>query len=319
MDARSSTSSSDRLGAAYLRGLAFLVPLLAIIWAAGLACQRAFPDVNELKYQAMFEPGARQPNVIVGSSVAAYGIDPRYLERPFFNYAFNGAGPAFIRDWYQAFKAQQRPPETVIYSIEWFALKYSADHSRKLQYDAIYFPLPRLAGFLRRGEVSAPALAGRLFPLVSRHEALQNWLFRQESPLEVEYQRYDQGFVPVNSQKDQLTAYLRKYDRYPVDRGILAELQAGLAEMQHDGVRVILVHPPLYAPLVGLHPAEEALLADVAREHRMPFLDYAGSPLAYDRSLFLDDRHLNERGSQAFSRQLARDLGMRRLLPPAAR
>lgn len=323
MDARSSTSSSERsvpLGAAYLRALAFAMPLFALIWAAGLFCTLAFPDVAGLKYQAMFDPGARQANIIVGSSVAGYGIDPRYLERPgssFFNYAYNGGGPEFINQWYKEFKAQQAPPKLVIYSIEWFSLKIGAKGTRKLRYDYKYFPAYRQIDSIYRGHSPVADAVWRMFPLLRNHERLQNWALGQASPLRIEYARYYHGFVPINSSADEMTPYLANYTRAPVDPACLAAFRDGLAEMQRDGARVVIVHPPFYAPVVGAHPTEEALIAAIAREHHVPFLDYAGtlgSSLSHDRSLFVDDRHLNEKGSQCFSRQLARDLRSRALI-----
>lgn len=79
------------------------------------------------KYYELFNNVSNADTLILGSSRAVYGVNPKILEDEgvegsFYNYAFNGARPSYFRSWYHVLKdeANYPIPKTVIYCVDWF-------------------------------------------------------------------------------------------------------------------------------------------------------------------------------------------------------
>lgn len=66
--------------------------------------------------------------LILGSSHAVYGLNPKYLEQAdtgdnrYYNFALNGATPSYYLDWYNGpfTEAGYQTPDTVIFCVDWF-------------------------------------------------------------------------------------------------------------------------------------------------------------------------------------------------------
>jgi len=79
------------------------------------------------QYYELFEQVYAADTLIIGTSHAAHGVHPLYLDeafadRNFFNFALNGATPSYYLKWYDILKkeAEYPLPKTVIWCVDWF-------------------------------------------------------------------------------------------------------------------------------------------------------------------------------------------------------
>ena len=81
------------------------------------------------KFFELFNDVYGADTLIIGSSRAVYGVNPKILENnsdldgySFYNYAFNGARPSYFEKWYNLLRneADYPLPKTVIYCVDWF-------------------------------------------------------------------------------------------------------------------------------------------------------------------------------------------------------
>lgn len=78
------------------------------------------------QFYEMYENMYSADTIIIGTSHAAHGINPLYLEeeipdRSFYNFALNGSNPGYYVDWFKLFeKAEYPQPKTVIFCVDWF-------------------------------------------------------------------------------------------------------------------------------------------------------------------------------------------------------
>jgi len=80
---------------------------------------------------------------------------------------------------------------------------------------------------------------------------------------------------------------------------------------QQSGSRVILVYPPEYFKNFELTRNRAEIIsvfADVASRRGIPFWDFSGNPICWDRSAFFNSQHLNLRGADQFSADFADQL-----------
>lgn len=81
------------------------------------------------KFFELFNDVHSADTLIIGSSRAVYGVNPKILEEnsdldghSFYNFAFNGARPSYFENWYRILKEEAKYPipKTVIYCVDWF-------------------------------------------------------------------------------------------------------------------------------------------------------------------------------------------------------
>ncbi len=79
------------------------------------------------QFYELFNNVYNADTIFIGTSHAAHGINPLYLEesmpdRSFFNFALNGSVPSYYLKWYDIMKneAGYPTPKTVIWCVDWF-------------------------------------------------------------------------------------------------------------------------------------------------------------------------------------------------------
>lgn len=78
------------------------------------------------QFYEMYENMYNADTIIIGTSHAAHGVNPMYLEeeitdRSFYNFGLNGSNPSYYVDWFKLFeKAEYPQPKTVIFCVDWF-------------------------------------------------------------------------------------------------------------------------------------------------------------------------------------------------------
>lgn len=98
---------------------------------------------------------------------------------------------------------------------------------------------------------------------------------------------------------------------YHHDSIVLTMTDNWLRKCQEDSVKVIFVHSPIYIELTNKIDDTAAMWGmyrQLAIKYDIPILDYSHDSICYDTNFFYNSQHLNRRGSELFSRQLANDL-----------
>jgi hypothetical protein len=290
----------------------FLSILLLILIVMNYWMDRELYPHYRRQYEEMFSAKVNADVVILGASHATHGINPRYLESDhlkIFNFALNGAGPLFYLKWYQKiFRPYYRKPWCIVYAVHWSMFDDQVLW-RELEMDSKYFP----AGFLLREFRHMKAVKILLlnrFAFIRERKQLAGRLFGKSNQDVFPVSQYYRGFIPFETK--------RNLDKRDIVNPRNSETQINaferlLDEFQKDGIKVIFVQVPGYLPGRELWNVSEGmrLLHQIAERRHIPFLDYEVekvSAINTDRSLFSDWAHLNGKGSEAFSKLLARDL-----------
>ncbi len=266
-----------------------------------------------LHYSEVFDPKVNANVVILGGSDSTHGINPKYLETDrlkVYNFSLNGAGPSFNLEWYKKiFQPHYPKPLWVIYGVHWGMFDENL-LKRKLDHDSRYFPrqlLFREFGYL---EALKTLVLDRFAFIRERKQLLTRILGRQRDVYVLS--RYYHGFIPY----ERKGKHQKKKDVKP--KNSEAEIRAFeelLDEFEKEKIGIIFVHVPGYLPACDPSTVKKTIevLNKIAEERNIVFLNYETdrvTSINTDPHLFSDWIHLNEKGSDAFSKVLKKDLNV---------
>lgn len=267
----------------------------------------------DLQYGEAIHPRINAPIIIIGSSSATHGINPKYLEDDrlsIYNFALNGGNPLFYLKWYNHILSRYyRKPSHVIYAVDWFMFDDNL-LQRQFEHDSKYFPLSLLMAEMKNPRVLKMLILNR-FAFIRERKKLPVLLFKKRRHQDIyPMEKYYKGFVPYES-KGKL--WKTKEVKITHSREQFEAFEKILNQFKRDGINVIFVQIPEYIP--GRHSA--SFLGDIewvdgiARGRNIPFLDYNRgkiSAINYEIRYYSDWAHLNEEGSEVFSKLLKQDL-----------
>jgi len=288
----------------------FLLLLLILILMNYWMDYESYPHYP-LQYDEVFHPKVNADMVILGASQAAHGINPRYLEEEHlkvFNFALDGAPPSFYLKWYKnVFRHYYRKPSYVIYAVHWVMFE-DTFHGRRFESDSKYFPFPFFIRQLRDVKSLQTLLFNRFAFSKGRKDVLSS-LFKKRREVYPKTKYYN-GFIPFKERKKLQKTVVVNPEVNPVQLEAFEQL---LNDFERDGIKVIFVQVPGY--LYGRDDQNISknvqLLMGIAEKRGIPFLDYETeriSSINSNADLFADWTHMNEKGSEAFSKLLKQDL-----------
>ncbi len=296
------------------KGGLFVGVLVLILMLMDTWMDRELYPHYPLQYEEVFSPRVKADVVILGASHATHGINPRHLETDnlrVFNFALNGAGPRFYWEWYQKIFSRYYPkPRCIIYAVHWIMFDDQL-LKRKFEMDSKYFPPHFFLKIFWNVESGRSLLLNR-FAFIRERKQLAGRLFGKRYRDVYPVQKYYRGFIPFETKRN-----LNNIDPVvPCNKETeMNAFERLLDAFEKDGIRVIFVQVPGYLP--GRQGSEFSettrLLHQIAQRRQIPFLDYETekvSAINTDQTLFSDWAHLNEKGSEAFSKMLARDLNL---------
>ncbi len=288
----------------------FLLLLLILILMNYWMDYESYPHYP-LQYDEVFHPKVNADMVILGASQAAHGINPKYLEEEHlkvFNFALDGAPPSFYLEWYKnIFRHYYRKPSYVIYAVHWVMFE-DIFHGRRFESDSKYFPFPFFIRQLRDVKSLQTLLFNRFALSKGRKEVL-SLLFKKRREVYPKMKYYN-GFIPFKERKKLQKTVVANPEVNPIQLGAFEQL---LNDFERDGIKVIFVQVPgyLYARDDQNISKNVQLLRGIAEKRGIPFLDYETkriSSINSNADLFADWTHMNEKGSEAFSKLLKQDL-----------
>lgn len=264
-----------------------------------------------LQYREAFNPKVNANVIIMGASQTAHGINPRYLEEGplrIFNFSMDGAGPSFNLTWYKRiFELRHPAPVCVIYGVHWGMFDERVV-VRKIEQDSHYFPYYFLFSEFRHLKELKALILNR-FAFIRERQKLTERLFRGTRQAVV-LSKYYHGFAPY----ERRGGLDKKKDMTPKNsEAQISAFEALLDEFEKNKIQVILVQVPGYLPGRDASNIEESmkLINKIAQKRKILFLDYETEKITdinTDPSMFSDWIHLNEKGSDAFSKMLKGDI-----------
>jgi len=290
----------------------FLLPLIIFLILVNHWMDREYYPHYSLQYDEVFHPKVNADVIILGASHATHGINPKYLESGHFNvfnFALNGASPTFNLEWYEkVFRRYYKKPRYVIYGVHWEMFDDTILR-RQFEQDSPYFPPRLMIREMRNLKTLKSLLMNRLALFRQRKQLLPRLLKKERREMFIPSKYYN-GFIPYEITRNlgkEETAYPKNN---PVQVNAFLKL---LDDFDRDKIKVIFVQVPGYHPGYDLAMVSNnvQLLKKIAEERKIPFLDYdveRVSIINYEGSFFSDVGHLNERGSDAFSKLLKKDL-----------
>ena len=117
------------------------------------------------------------------------------------------------------------------------------------------------------------------------------------------------GFYSFEDERFHFSALAPRTFRYQEDTD--ANFRDFLREVREEGIRVVLVLPPIYESVGFRDGDEEKMLGyynSVAAGNGLPLFDGSSLEIKHDSTLFLDPGHLNAKGARVFTDTLARYL-----------
>ncbi len=289
----------------------FLSILVAILVLVNFWLDHDMNPHYLLDYREVFHPEVNANVIILGASHSAHGINPKYLETEqlkVYNFSLDGAGPSFNLNWYKKVFQQRYPkPFCVIYGVHWGMFDEKLLR-RRFDHDSKYFPRELLFKEFSYLEALKTLIMNR-FAFIRERKQLLARIFGKQRDVYVP-SRYYHGFIPY----ERRGRVEKRRDIKP--KNSEAEIKAFeelLNEFEKNKIRVIFVEVPGYLPSRDPSNIEKTmqLLDKIAEERKIPFLDYDTKTITdinTDPSMFSDWVHLNEKGSDAFSKLLRSDL-----------
>ncbi len=249
--------------------------------------------------------------VISGSSRAAYHYDPKVISERTglmaYNVGRNGTKLHEQVELLRVFFARNPAPKCVIQNLDFTSLQRSEDITDAKQYLPWLMDEMVFNSLVKRKRYY---LAYRLFPMVGMvregaMDAALAGLFQVENPTAGDAK----GFCAQNLTWDFSFERIQKQNKHGLrwenDAGALQLLKGMIELCRANGVELILVYSPDYAPAREFFVNREetlGLFKRVAEDSGIRFWDFSNDPMCQDRANFYNSQHMNITGAEAFSR-----------------
>lgn len=262
--------------------------------------------------------------LVVGSSRAQHGFDPRIISRQtkksVYNIGLDGTQIDLQAALFFTYLRHNRKPEFLILSLDVHNLSSTRD--RDIYHSGLYMAdldEPDLFPAMKRR--NAEWTLYKFFPLIGiatyaspltsgneqlRYEATRG-LFRRELP-----ETLFNGFAPVEHKwTTEFDEYKKQHPNgvsYEFDHENIQIIRTVLKRCQNLGINVVLVYSPEYFENQTLTTNRHEIFSiyrGLAKEFGIPLWDYSDSDLSHDKANFYNSQHLNAPGAKRFSEDLA--------------
>lgn len=300
--------------ARFLRQLVLFGSIFILIWMVlNHLIDYTVISHYELKYGEIIDPRVNANAIILGTSHAAHGINPMYLddeEASYYNFAYNAGNPIFYLKWYELlFRRYYPKPDLIVYAVDWMMFDDNWMW-RDFEHDSEYLPLDAFWKALHHGSDRKTLLLNR-FPLIKNRDRLFGFArdverFGLTGSVYV-LDKYYRGYVPVDIEQRLQPTVARAMNGEEQIRAFHRLLN----QFEADGISVVFVQIPEYLPGRENNGQNRELLHRIAEERGIPYIDYNTDRITevnYDASAFLDWGHMSEEGSRKFTILLKADL-----------
>lgn len=258
--------------------------------------------------------------VIIGSSRAAHQFNPKILEDSTdftcFNLGVDGGGFITIKSRWESYKANNKSPKILIFNFDMMYFRRREVITNKMKYlpylseHAVSSNLERIDNMIWF-EKNIPllkycGLSDQIFlglkSYIGLFSEVKNKLY---NGYWADPRSWDQDFVKFKAKNKKII-----FSEENIDDSFdhIIELNE---EFKKKKIKLILVHAPMYYELQKLMPQMDSLMLvmkQLASNNSFLFWDYSKDSLSFSRTYFHNSMHLNRKGANLFTQQLASDL-----------
>lgn len=196
---------------------------------------------------------------------------------------------------------QKRKPKCIVQNVEYSTLGKTIGYEREQFMPYLIYP-----HFRNRMRDVEPFTFGELYIPMYRYYV--NNFYE-------DYNKYDDQLIKGYHSDDKIWDGTKLNETQPyrvtVDSTTLNTFVRYIETTQDEGIRMVMVIAPLYKEVkdkvLNIDEVHQ-IYYDLAEKYHMPLLDYSDSYLSQDTMYFYNATHLNRKGSELFSIQLAHDL-----------
>jgi hypothetical protein len=256
--------------------------------------------------------------IVVGSSRAMVHVSPAILSQHLgvsvYNLGHNGQHFPMQRVRFQELLKFNRSPSWVVQTVDitslhdrqtvfqyeqflpWFDQSTLIDAVAHYEGFDLFDPWLPMYRYRGRGELALTGLSLALGWMTSDYDRNRGYMGR-----DLDWDGAFDDFAKLNAGGFNV----------PIDRAVESSMDEFLAQQTHDGIRWVMVFTPEYRPGQRLCRNRSDVinrLRTIAKRNGAVFLDYSEDPICLDKSLFYNSQHLNRRGAEQFSLNLANRL-----------
>ena len=242
--------------------------------------------------------------IILGSSRAWVQFSPKILDSTLhcdsYNLGIDGSCLNRQITKYELYRLKNNKPERILLNVDFFSFGFTQGYESYQYYPYFYDRDVRERVFPQESF----SWAEKWIPFYRyTHLGINNILF--------DYRLLNKGFHAVESSWNGKS--LREMSPIDVefDERTLHLFTSFLERAQEEEVSVILVYSPVYfkaKDLIRNHEQFERCLEGFRKEYSLTFLRYDDIPICRDTTFFYNATHLNKKGAELFTKQLASDL-----------
>lgn len=275
-------------------------------------------QTNISVWNDIYEGKVKSDIVVLGSSRAVYHIDPFILSDSLKSSAYNlGMDGQMFEFQYCRFKVFMKhnpPPKVILQVVECSTLNKAEgiyDYQQFLPFlddTTLSNTLKQFKGIDRNDYFVPMSRYAGEFKLINHSMKMlfsdDNKNPNRRNGFEGQYRTWNNDFTNVRKK-------YKKRVMYKVDMGVVKQFEEYLQFCKQKNIKVIMVYTPEYIEGQRIIVGREnfiALYERLSDKYDVPFLNYSGSELSYNRDMFYNALHLNIQGAQAFSCQLSADL-----------
>ena len=263
--------------------------------------------------------------LIMGTSRAYVHVSPKILDSMLatnsYNLGMDGASVDIQRDILALYLQHNKKPKYILQEIGYptFVRSQSSQYFQEfkayLQDTSVWRILQQHYPQISLADKYAP-LYRYNGDLVLIKEGIMSYMGRGTKDLK--YKGYEPRTYPWDSSFYEFKEHNPNGKRMKIDAEMVQQFNDYLGWCRANDIKVVLFMAPTYYESVSyiLNFSEvQEIVTDCAKKHRLLLLDYTADSLSMNRGYFYNSQHLNKKGAELFSVQLANDIKLRTYIP----
>jgi hypothetical protein len=270
------------------------------------------------QYESIINNVNGYSGIVIGTSHATHSIRPTILDKSgisYYNYSLNGSNPEFYFKWYNYFIHNNKiKPKYGLYVIDFFM--FDTDRlRRRFESDAEYFPIHLfVTELLNNGDFNKFDFIINRFPFLKYRRQIKQSLQLQQGSTLFNSETYDRGYISFSMPFDS-TKFKPKLN-CKINPTQVKYFKILLRQMLADEINIMFVMTPEYGISVNEYYQMESLkiIDSISKELDIPILNFnieLRSFVNKNINYFTDWGHMNHKGANIFSKELAKEIRAR--------
>ncbi len=294
--------------------LFFLVITYVIDFYVSSNLKKSHEYLGEIEvWNDIYSGNIQADMLIYGSSRAWVDISPKILKDSLNLDAYN-LGMDGHNFWLQylrhlEFKKYNKKPKYIVAAVDFMSLQKRENLYLYEQFLPFMLWNPNMFTFTK--SYTGFSFFDYYFPLIrysGKKSVLKN-VFLKSKKLDDEKYR-TRGYKGIEKKWNSDLTGIKPYE-VKLDTASISLFDKFLKDCKKDSIQVVLVYTPEYIAgqkVVKNRQDVISLYKKLAKSYNLPFLDYSSDSICLNKAYFYNALHLNKKGSEVFTKKLAKDL-----------